>query len=439
MSNNLQNNIKNGRLASSRMNALVTNAPSGTAPLHTKYTDETAAYYDRYAKYADNVFEAEMQGLDYSDFYKWTKVRIRSSNVINPSTGENLSIAWQSILILDKHIDFVPIGAYIRYNNATWIVYNPDNVASSTGGAIVIRCNTTYNTRDFYGNIIKTPMFYAKGTILASSPYYMEYSATIDGYQHIIMQLNDVTKNITNNTRIILGKSAFGMYGVSDFPEEFTGDPNTCHILRADLRLQETIEADDMVNHIADGAYFSFVAHIGAFDEMRIGATQQLSVSSIREKIPVSSTEEFPIEYDWESSDESIATVDENGIVTAISNGVCDITCTLKQNPSVTDTVSISVVEASGEPYIDFTSPIPNSVKAFNDLVINAVYFDANGEPTENIITYELSGADTNSYSFSTNGNELTIQTFKASDEPLLITATYGDTSSTEQVMILGY
>ena len=238
MSNNLKNNIKNGRLTSSRMNALVTNAPSGTAPLHTKYTDETAAYYDRYAKYADNVFEAEMQGLDYSDFYKWTKVRIRSSNVINPSTGENLSVAWQSILILDKHIDFVPIGAYLRYNNATWIVYNPDNVASATGGAIVIRCNTTYNTRDFYGNIIKTPMFYAKGTILASSPYYMEFSATLDGYQHIIMQLNDVTKNITNNTRIILGKSAFGMYGVSDFPEEFTGDPNTCHILRADLRLQ---------------------------------------------------------------------------------------------------------------------------------------------------------------------------------------------------------
>lgn len=434
---NIHNYIKDGRLASSRMNPVVTNAPSGTTPIHSKFNDETAAYYHEYAPYADNVFDAEIQGLDYSDFYKWTKVRIRSSNVIDPSTGENLSVAWQKILILDKHIDFVPIGAYLRYNNATWIVYNPDNIASSTGGSIVIRCNQTYNTLDYYGNIVKTPMFVAKGTILASSPYYMEYSATIDGYQHIIMQLNEVTEKITNNTRIILGKSAFGMYGVSDFPEEFTGDMDTCHILRADLRLQETIEADDLVNHVADGKHFSFNIHIGANDTMRQGGTQQLTVDAYRNNVAVQSTTDAPLTYLWSTSDETVATVDEDGIVTAIGEGYCQITCTLKENPNVTDVCGINVLE-SAQPYIDFTSPIPDKIKAFSTLEVTAVYFE-NGQPTDNVVEWTLRRADENAYSYTVIGNTLTIQTYAPSLQPLEIYASYGDATMTAKLQIIGY
>jgi hypothetical protein len=438
MPNNITKNIINGLLASDRINPVQTNSPANTSPKWSKYNDEASAYYHKYAQYASNVFDAEIQGLDYNDFYKWTKVKIRSSNVINPSTGENLSIAWQSILILDRKVDFIPIGAYVKFNNATWIVYNPDNIASPTANAIVIRCNETYNTLDYYGNVVRTPMFIAKGTILASSPYYMEYSATIDGYQHIIMQLNDVTENITNNTRIILGKSAFGMYGVSDFPQEFTDDLNSCHILRADLRLQETVESDDLVNHVADGKYFTFKASIGANDTMRVGNTQQLTVDSYIKGVKTESTDEYPITYSWTSSDESVATVDEDGVVTAVGEGYAQITCTLDQNNSVTGVTGIRVLEASGEGYIDFTTPIPDEMKAFETLVINAEYFE-NGAATGNTVTYELSRADSNSYSYTVNGNELTLKTYSASNEPLVLTASYGDISQSRKIMIIGY
>lgn len=434
---NLQNSIKNGLLTSSRLNNVVTNAPANTSPKWSKYNDEATAYYHEYAPYASNVFEAEIQGLDYNDFYAWTKVHIRSSNVINPSTGENLSTSWQDILILDRKVDFLPIGAYVKYNNNTWIVYNPDNIASPTGNGIVIRCNTTYNTLDYYGNLIKTPMFYAKGTVLASSPYYMEYSATIDGYQHVIMQLNEVTKKITNNTRIILGKSAFGMYGVSDFPEEFTGDPNSCHIFRADLRLQETTEADDLVNHVADGKYFKFTIHIGASDTMRQGGTQQLTVDAYRNNIAVQSSEDALLTYLWSSSDESIATVDEDGIVTAIGEGYCQITCTLKENPNVTDVCGINVLE-SAQPYIDFTSPIPDKIKAFSTLEVTAVYFE-NGQPTDTVVEWTLRRADENAYSYTVSGNTVTIQTYAPSLQPLEINAIYGDVTMAAKLQIIGY
>lgn len=437
MANNLQNNIKNGLLTASRLNNVVTNSPANTSPKYSKYNDEATAYYHEYAPYASNVFEAEIQGLDYSDFYKWTKVHLRSSNVINPSTGENLSTSWQSILILDRKVDFIPIGAYVKYNNSIWIVYNPDNIASPTGNTIVIRCNTTYNTWDYYGNLVKTPMFYAKGTVLASSPYYMEYSATLDGYQHVIMQLNEVTEKITNNTRIILGKSAFGMYGVSDFPEEFTGDPNSCHIFRADLRLQETVESDDLVNHVADGKYFSFTIDIGGNAVMYDGEPQTLSVTARREGKVVVSTEENPITYVWTSSDETVATVDEYGVVTPISAGYCQITCSVKENPNITSAFGFNVVERESQTYIDFITPIPDEIRSFETLDIEAVYYE-NGQQTADTIEYTLTRANENSYSYTVNDNILTIQTYAPSEAPLEITASCNGQSAVTKIRITG-
>lgn len=438
MANNLQNSIKNGLLTASRLNNVVTNAPANTSPKYSKYNDEATAYYHEYAPYASNVFEAEIQGLDYNNFYAWTKVHLRSSNVINPSTGENLSTSWQSILILDRKVDFIPIGAYVKYNNSIWIVYNPDNIASPTGNTIVIRCNTTYNTLDYYGNIIKTPMFYAKGTVLASSPYYMELSATLDGYQHVIMQLNEVTEQITNNTRIILGKSAFGMYGVSDFPEEFTGDLDSCHIFRADLRLQETIEADDLLNRVADGKYFSFVLDIGAKERMFEGDEYGFSVTARRNGDVATSSAENPITYLWSSSDESVATVDEYGYVTAISKGSCTITCTLAQNESITSSVELSVEEREKKSWVDFATPIPSQLKAFSSIEIEAVYYE-NGDATAETIAYSLTGADANSYSYERIGNVLTIQAWYPSDEPLVITASCEDAETSVSIQIVGY
>ena len=438
MANNLQNNIKNGLLTASRLNNVVTNSPANTSPKYSKYNDEATAYYHEYAPYASNVFDAEIQGLDYNDFYKWTKVHLRSSNVINPSTGENLSTSWQSILILDRKVDFIPIGAYVKYNNSIWIVYNPDNIASPTGNTIVIRCNTTYNTLDYYGNLVKTPMFYAKGTVLASSPYYMEFSATLDGYQHVIMQLNEVTEQITNNTRIILGKSAFGMYGVSDFPEEFTGDPNSCHIFRADLRLQETVESDDLVNHVADGKYFSFTLDIGGNNTMIVGEPQTLSITARRNGDIVQSTTENPITYVWTSSDETIATVDEYGVVTPVSVGSCVITCSIQQNTAITSTFSFSVEERAEQSYVDFVTPIPQELRAFDSVEIEAVYYE-NGSATDERIAYSLTNADEDSYSFDRIGNVLTINAWYPSDKPLIIWASCNGYETSASITIVGH
>ncbi len=48
---------------------------------------------------------------------------------------------------------------------------------------------------------------------------------------------------------------------------------------------------------------------------------------------------------DWTSSDETVATVDENGVVTAVGQGRCEIICAARSAPNVTASASVRVVQ----------------------------------------------------------------------------------------------
>ena len=78
--------------------------------------------------------------------------------------------------------------------------------------------------------------------------------------------------------------------------------------------------------------------------ELKVGATQQLSF-----EVSPSTAKQAVL---WESSDESVATVDANGLVTAIAKGNTTITATHVDDSNVAGTCQITVLE----------SPQPTSV-----------------------------------------------------------------------------
>jgi hypothetical protein len=433
----ISDSIKNGQLSSSTLYPVSSNAPQSSRPIYSKYATESSVFYEQYAQFGTNVFDAQIQGIDYSNFYNWKDVKIRASDVINPTTGDHLTTSWQKILIIDRNIDFIPTGAYVKFDDAVWIVYNPFNVASTTGTAIVVRANCTYNQFDYYGNVIQTPMVFLKNLTLATAPTITDTTVIGDAYQHIILQLNSDTQSFNNNTRIILGKSAYFISGLVDFVQEFTGNTDSVHLIRGDARWTEPTANDDMTNGIADGNSFSFSISISGNEQQDVGHTQTLNVTATRNGEVVTSTTNNPISYTYSSSDSSVATVDTNGIVTGVSQGTCNLIAVLKQNTSVSATFTVQVQQAVTEDYVTFTTTVPQSITQFDSATINAAYF-VNGVQASDAITYAFSGASSSSYTATQSGNSLTIECWN-SDNPLIVTASCNGKSASTTIQLVGY
>lgn len=420
----LQNAIRNGMLTASGINPVSSNSPVKNKNMSNKWSDETALLYEQIGPYASDVYNAQIQGLDYGDFYSWSKVKIRVAKVFDPTTGENLDDSWRRILVIGRNIDFIPQGAFVKFNKSVWIVYNPTNLASPVGTAVIVRCNCTYNSLDYYGNLVKTPMMFAKGKILASGPYYQEYSAMIDGYAHIITQKNSITSGLNNNSRVLLGKSAFALFGYVDFDEEFTGDETTAHVIKADLRLTEAVPTDNFEKHVASDEPFSWEIKISGESTVGVGESQTLVPTSIRNGTLVTSSEENPINYTWKSQNISIATVDMFGKVTGVAEGTTTIVCELDQNPDIEVSFTIEVTQAQQEPQIALNPSLPNELEQFSS-VTTGIGLRSNGEALEAEIYVSGSGSNSSSYSITNNQDgTFTIACFAPDEMPLSLEIT---------------
>ena len=75
--------------------------------------------------------------------------------------------------------------------------------------------------------------------------------------------------------------------------------------------------------------------------EMLIGKSTEVSTSAI----PLLYNEKIPFKLIWESSDESIVTVDDNGIIKAVYYGEAEVTVFVEGKPSVKKVIPVKVLE----------------------------------------------------------------------------------------------
>ena len=402
------------------------------------FANETQAYIQQMGEYASNVFSADCQGLNPDNFFEWKRVQLRSVRAAQAQTGSTMPGDWQRIHIINPaNYTYLPQGAMLKYADNTWIVFKDKNIAAFQGQAIVRRCNAVVNVLDWYGNIIPVPISYAKMETLGNAPHTTENTITSKNYIAVICQLNQHTESFTENTRILLGKTAYAMRGIDDFTREFTDDPNSVHLLTFTIERVEVQPQDSVELGVADYTGFSWEIAVNWNNSMRVGQTQTLSVSSQRNNITVTTSEEYPISYEYGSSDESVLTVDENGVVTAVGEGEADIIVTLAQNPSITQIAHIEVPAAEAA-YVAFTSTIPATMHEYDAITVSAAYV-AGGEATNENVEITFSGPEDGAYSANPSGSPNTygVISFHASQRPLTITAAYGVYSATAQVYLI--
>ena len=398
---------------------------------------ETVAYAKQVGQYASNVFAADCQGLNPNNFFEWRKVKLRSIRAAQAQTGSTMPGDWQRIYIINPaNYTYLPQGALLKYSDNTWIVFKDKNIAAVHGSAIVRRCNAVVNVLDWYGNIVPIPISYAKMETLGNAPHTTENTITAKNYIAVICQLNENTESWTENTRILLGKTAYALRGLDDFTREFTDDPDSVHLLTFTIERVEVQPTDNVKLGVADYDGFSWEIAVQWKNSMMVGQTQAITATSQRDNVAVTDSEEHPISYTYESSDESILTVDENGLVTAVGQGTATITVALAQNPGITQTVEIEVPAAESA-YVAFTATIPEKMHEYDVMAVSAAYFE-NGVATEDKLQFSFDGPPAGAYTVEHgDGNTYTVTSFHAANKPLVITARYGAHSATATVYLV--
>ena len=424
--------MKNTRLIGNASFSLKQYVPAQYSERKKQYfATETRLYNEQMAQYATDYIEVMAQGLNPAEPFEYTKVHMRFSDIVRSSSAISYEFDnYKMVDIAEKQYQYLRIGAKIIGMGSTWLVINPDNMGNVLGKAIIQRCDAVWHYLDYYGNVCAEPMCFDRRLAKANDSDAQRATMITKGYFDAKVQYNEATKQLFTNSRIILGTSAYRITGYSDFIQEFTEDINSVNLLQFDVRYEEPNGViDDMVNRVAGGLTFKWNIAVSGTPSLRVGDSAQLTATSIRtaeEKTEtVTSTEEHPIYYLWESSDESVATVDTDGEVTAIGEGEAKITCTLAQNQNKSAEYTISVAGSSLDPHVDFTSTVPEKLRLFEEVTNTAGYYENGQEVDGAEVEWLFSGAEKSAYSATVNGNSVTVKCWGGSVKPLTIAAIY--------------
>ncbi len=499
----MQKGIRNAVLNGRGYMHFRTNNPHTESDQEQYYVSETKQFYMDNLQWAHSTVLAKVQGLDYRDFYKYKECRIRISKVIDPTTGQNLGDDWQRMIIENTNFDFIPRGAKVWFNGNTWLVTNPDNLSNATGTAIIKRCNATWNHLDWYGNVLSEPFCYGQGgNDLATANNVKINMILMDAYQHCFMQLNDETRELAHNLRIILGDQAYSVRGLQNFVQEFSDEIDSTHIQFFDVNREETLHViDDIVNHVADGKAFKWEILIAGTSEMQIGQEYRFVATSRRNNVllPNSVTDQivyttltvnpdtgaieweivqpytgaeltlgengvleadggtanlfidshqqliaedqvvaYPVTYRWESSNPDVATVDQTGKVTAVGNGTAVIKCYLEQNESKASYYTVNVASTASGESLKWLTMLPESIVQYQPVTLKAALF-VDGVATDAEVTYEFTGADERDFEATVQGNQVTLTAYTIPYKPLHVIATCGICTLEADLPIVGW
>ncbi len=434
----IEQSIKNAALASGGLVFTPKNTPTQYATRQRQYMDnETRAFTQKYARYASDFFTANVQGLDPDNPQEWLTARLRMADIVRPSSAIQRHFDdYKMVLFESAYIVYLRPGTKIETMGNTWLVINPANVSGASGSGLVRRCNAVWNYLDYYGNVVSEPIIVENDRANANDTDVQQSQLITKGYFNVTCQYNEATAQINTNTRMILGSAAYRVTGYSDFETEFTGDYGTIRLLSFTIRYEEPNETiDDMENHVAGGKVFSWDISISGQTNLKVGATAQLTAQSSRNDEIVTSTTEYPITYEWESSDESIITVDDDGTITAIAEGTATVRAQLSENAEYFNDITITVTESTDG--VEFTSDIPTSLSAYESVTISAALF-ADGEETSEVVAWDFSGADNSAYTAEVNGNAAVITCYGYDETPLTVKAYYGTYEATKYITLEG-
>lgn len=258
-------------------------------------------------------------------------------------------------------------GDYVKWDNKIWLVVIVDHQGDIYYRGRMALCSyETLKWTDRYGAIKEYPCvfsFNTKGNFGLKSDRIMTLP---DGRRQVIVQANKDTLEINyTSVRFVFNNRT---WKVVDY--DFVSDEGLVY-----LTLEEDV-AKKFLDNIDDR-----LANYDSLDQYSIqiknknlsiveGENLQLDIVVQKNGILLPYTTEDLI---FKSTNKNIATVDENGLVTAINHGKCNIEVILKENKDIYTTFSIEVVQESITDYIEIIGK--DSIPYYSEETFSAIVY----------------------------------------------------------------
>ena len=414
-------------------------------PFEKTIIDNYFSKIDQVWEYAPDIEIVEIQkDFGSTEYYPY---KMRVERVFNAKTQDTRSDDWKEFLSPEPDFD-LPYGLYLRWKNNYWIVYNKENFDYPTRGVICRRCITTFNWVDEWGNLREYPVSIGKPK--EASDYVNVQFTNPGGFNVFYMQLDQYSKYIRPNDRFMVGNDGYWTSykvqggGVANYLREETMNATSTGLLSL---ICFTYEGNDNTDNLEIGVanYYEkiFTMELDQYEIQQYSGFSTKIIPTIKRGTVIKDN----VELSWQSSDENIVTVDEDGTITLINEGEADVICTMTKNDSVTKSVHIINMgekeEGQEEEKFYEARIYPNihEIKQGTSQTYVIEYYinDNVASPQEITIEIDRNNVPKQNFVFTTNDNTFTITNkTKYFESPLKVNVKVDDIELNEDYWLVG-
>lgn len=294
-------------------------------------------------------------------------------------------------VLLVKPNEASSVGDYIEWDNYFWLIINIDNNKDIQHRCEMYRCNGRLNWIDSSGKINSYWCVRQELSKASSGTSENKYIIIPNRMNNILVQANADTNGLRerDGIRFIFGEKSFLLHDtdreIRDGLVVITTEEDEIN-----FETDKLVDVNGVDLWIADytQAPIYSVSIDQSDSEIVDGNMLQLSAQVTKDGQLVSE------EVVWSSSNELIATVDSDGLVTSVTTGSATIIATMVSNNSVSDSINVDIVAVANDNYSYSVTPDDSGITLTDTLVFEAKAYN-NGIEIAETFTFSVDGSTT--------------------------------------------